>query len=413
MCGRISMTRKDQLVRATDLDALSCRRSANEKGYFEPADPYIQPLVGAYEQCLLLCEGYTHNSATKTLRNAFRDSKFPLINRGTFYRTYSVDRLVSDFIAEHRKCQIVALGAGSDTRAFRILGSAAAAHVSYTEIDFPEQTRIKRVAILKLRLLQKAIGCSIAGVDGGEAEEGAGCAPGGEVGAGVGAVPGSGCGIAAGEGVRPGFAGEGARPGFADRAAMTAAQFQALPTDLHLDRYHMIGVDLRALDGASDRLSFLERHTPTLLLSECVLCYLTPEENGRVLQFWSLLLEHVSIAMYDPMGLDDAFGRTMADNLAQRGLDLASFLLYPDLSSRKAWLERLGFSAHLTDLALVGGYGPAEMAWISPSEWTRVSRLEMIDEVEEISMLLKHYCLIYAEHNLCLGFVHNLKWLMS
>lgn len=356
-------TNRDKLVRATDLDALSCRLSANGKGYFSPPDRFIADLLKAYESNLQYCSGYTQLSAGRTIRTAFGGQKFPLINRGTYVRTVAIDEVVSRFIVEHGKCQIVALGGGSDTRAFRVLEQYPNT-VEYTEIDFPELTRIKKIAISKLPVLRQLLG------------DGSGS--------------------------------------MAPIEITSKEQMDNLDPELHLPNYHLVAFDLRKLDSEGFRkFAFLRKNVPTLLISECVLCYLTPDENISVLKFWKSLFSELAVVLYDPMSLDDVFGQTMAQNLSRRGLDLLTFTKYPDLAARKQlFQETLGYKAYLTDLALVGGYGPQEESWINPQDSVRVARLEMVDEVEEIHLLLRHYCLIYAEHGMRLQFVQLLQWRM-
>ena len=38
------------------------------------------------------------------------------------------------------------------------------------------------------------------------------------------------------------------------------------------------------------------------------------------------------------------------------------------------------------------------VVWIDHKEMGRINKLEMIDEIEEIRLLLEHYCLIYGEY---------------
>lgn len=335
--------RQDKLVRATDLDALSCRHSANAKGYFSNPDAFISDLMASYQKNLPFCEGYTQLSAGRTLRALFQDGKFPLINQGTYFRTEAIDRLVSEFARENGKCQIVSLGGGSDTRCFRVLESNP--DVSYSELDFPESVKIKKLAICQNSKLQQILKCELE-------------------------LP----------------------------IVNSREELARLDPDLHTPNYHLLGLDLRSLyTSGREKLNFLDWNQPTLVISECVLCYLTPEENQNVLLFWKQW-GRVSLVIYEPMSLNDAFGETMAMNLLNRGIDLQTFTKYPNLASRQQLFQQLGFVAKLTDMALLGGYGDVELSWVAPKERLRVSRLEMIDEVEEIRMLLQHYCLVYAEH---------------
>lgn len=348
--------RQDKLVRATDLDALSCRFSASNKGYFNPPDVYIGDLLKSYDQNLQYCEGYTQLSAGRTLRSAFKEGKFPLINRGTYFRTEAINRVVNEFIAGYSPCQIISLGGGSDTRCFRVLEKAN--NVTYTEIDFPESAKIKKIAISQNRQLQSIVHSQLDPL-----------------------------------------------------SAKSKDELASMDSDLHTDNYHLIGLDLRSLLAGDDKFAFLDTAVPTLVISECVLCYLTPEENEKVLRYWKESFLRVSLLIYEPMSLNDAFGQTMAQNLLSRGIDLQTFVKFPDLKSRRDFFaETLGLDVKLADMALVGGYAAPSRTWIPKDELFRVSRLEMIDEIEEIRLLLQHYSLIYAESGGILDSVVLLNW---
>jgi len=92
-------TDPDAPVRATDNDAAIARLSAVRKGYL--TDPYIAALVP---------------------RAHLQPPRPPLINIGTYLRSRGIDHLVDGWfrLAGGRKVQIVSLGAGSDTRFWRL-----------------------------------------------------------------------------------------------------------------------------------------------------------------------------------------------------------------------------------------------------------------------------------------------------
>lgn len=99
-------TDADAPVRATDNDAALARLSAVQKRYL--IDPYISALVP---------------------RAHFQQPRPPLINIGTYLRAQGIDELVESWIRvagqraeneEDKKVQIVSLGAGSDTRFWRL-----------------------------------------------------------------------------------------------------------------------------------------------------------------------------------------------------------------------------------------------------------------------------------------------------
>lgn len=353
--------KKDKSIRATDLDALSCRFCANAKGYFVPPDVYIQDLLRSYEHNLQYCQGYTALSAGRTLRSLFKDPKYPLINRGTFFRTQLINTIVERFIASHDRCQIVSLGGGSDTRSFRVLQEHESG-VRYAEVDFTELVKIKKAAILLNPAILKAVGLE----------------------------------------TEPTY--------INDKVA-----FESLDPEVHTPKYDLMPLDLREINLQGDKLLlYLKKDMPTLVISECVLCYLTPEDNEKVLQFFKLNFEDLAVIMYEPMGLEDAFGQTMEQNLTSRGIDLHTFKKYPDLKSREAFFrDTLGFkTVKSTDLAEIGGYASNNLSWLLEKELARATRIEMIDEVEEIRLLLQHYCLILAHKGKeTPSNILDLKWL--
>ena len=99
--GRERGTDADSAIRQTDTDAALARLSAVKKGYIE--DPFIALLLP---------------------RAQFQPARPPLINIGTYVRSESIDALVEQWLGfceqQDTVCQIVSLGAGSDTRFWRI-----------------------------------------------------------------------------------------------------------------------------------------------------------------------------------------------------------------------------------------------------------------------------------------------------
>lgn len=88
-------------IRLTDADAALARLSAVQKGYLQ--DPFVKHLVP---------------------RAHLQPPRPPLINVGTYVRSSAIDKLVEGWLLlaeqENKQCQIVSLGAGSDTRFWRI-----------------------------------------------------------------------------------------------------------------------------------------------------------------------------------------------------------------------------------------------------------------------------------------------------
>ena len=150
----------DAAIRETDNDAAVSRLSAVKAGYL--SDPFAAHFV----------------------KRASATPRPPLINVGTFVRTWAIDELVQQFLdAEpprsgtgtdthpYSRKQIVSLGAGTDSRAFRILDAKRkAGHAAnstalsrsrlarYIEVDFPEATTKKAMLIRQKKDLAELLG---------------------------------------------------------------------------------------------------------------------------------------------------------------------------------------------------------------------------------------------------------------
>ena len=278
---------------------------------------------------------------------------------GTFVRTTALDRIVNTFLCSPppstpplppppdggraevggRK-QVVSLGAGSDTRFFRLRQSLpphTLANLVYHEIDFAAVTAPKIAAIMRNRF----------------------------------------------------FAAEEAAGAVVDEAAGSLA----LPSSASAS-YYIHPLDLRTLKpDCQVPLTGVETDIPTLFLSECCLIYLSPEEADGILRWvTTAFMGDVGIALYEPIGGEDAFGKVMIQNLAARGIVLKTLKKYSSLERQKARLRALGFASG-QDAADV--YFASEH-WVADAEKERIGRLEMLDEVEEWRMLARHYCVAWG-----------------
>lgn len=96
----------DAPIRQTDNDAAVARLSAVQKHYLD--DLFVKHLVP---------------------RAHLQPNRPPLINIGTYIRTRGIEDLVDGWLSsakkQGKKCQIVSLGAGSDTRFWRIAVSGS------------------------------------------------------------------------------------------------------------------------------------------------------------------------------------------------------------------------------------------------------------------------------------------------
>ncbi|GAA5930745.1 hypothetical protein JCM3775_003855 [Rhodotorula graminis] len=341
---------EDAAVRSTDTDALVSRCSAASLAYL---DDTISPLFLAPAQ----------------RRNL--DRRPPLINLGTHARTYAIDRLVVDFLDRqvgHQPCQVVSLGAGTDSRFWRIRNSFQQQHrdwncAHWVEVDFPEATSAKARVVASKPVLRDALGGNVKVEHGG----------------------------------------------------------QGLSSTL----YSLLPGDIRSLDGltsslvsptssssapsssdppAPTRTAPLSPSLPTLLLLECVLVYVPPAAADALLAWFARTWGAArpggaedrapggAVVMYDPFGLDDKFGEVMRRNLAARGLSLPGAPATPTLESLEARLMRAGARGQ------VGSRTVREIRerCLPREELERVNALERIDEVEELNLVLEHYAVSWA-----------------
>ena len=162
-------------------------------------------------------------------------------------------------------------------------------------------------------------------------------------------------------------------------AVSSAAGYQLRAADLR---------DVSALEAALADAGWRPAE-PTLVLAECVLVYLPPEAAAAVVALFGGAPGGGALAVYEQIGPDDPFGRTMVDNLRRRNCAL--------LASPRAR------AARRRRRAPAAGYSRAEAvpvleyyeAAVSADERRRVERLELLDELEEW-LLLSHYAVALA-----------------
>ncbi|KAL1409049.1 carboxy methyl transferase for protein phosphatase 2A [Vanrija albida] len=325
----------DDAIRSTDDDAAASRLSAVSLGYLD--DPFVSLLY----------------RPQRIGRDSSSTHKPPLINIGTHHRTAALDAVVDSFLSASatasRPAQIVSLGAGSDTRFWRLAARQDFRLGKYVEVDFPHLTSVKAQRIAKSKVLVSALG------EAPPAAAGAPMAP-----------P-----------AKPYKVGHGG-------------------TSLSSERYTLLPVDLRT-PGALDQVAAaLDPDAPTLVISECVFCYMEPEASREVLAWFGSRFENVASVVYEMCGLNDAFGAVMKRNLAARNLSLPGALPFPTAQSQaERFLDpRLGDGVFTKS--------GAKSLWsirsdvVSDAEQARISKLEFLDEIEELRLVLSHYVVAWG-----------------
>ncbi len=274
---------------------------------------------------------------------------------GTYVRTKAIDDLVDAFLAKDpsQKKQIISLGAGSDTRFFRLMSKHPhpsgvgfdRPNVLYHEFDFSENTTHKLKPVYKTSDVCRHV----------------------------------------------------ATPWYWSNSKTTMDPEQDHDT-LHAGNYHVQPLDLRTLDSSSkcpEAFEYIEKDLPTLIISECCLVYLAPAVADRVALYFTQHLfpatTPLGLVLYEPINPHDAFGKVMVSNLAARGIELQTLRKYGSLEAQAARMKAYGFE----------GSGGADInaLWeksVDEKEKERVAGLEMVDEVEEWELLAGHYCVCWG-----------------
>jgi len=355
----------DITIQGTDTDAALSRLSAVELGYLD--DPFAEFLAqntapGPPTRRLpIINRGNPHPCQhTHTQPKPKPKPKHP-INRppGTYTRTTAIDTIVNHFLASTSGSprQIVSLGAGTDTRALRLFTTTPPTphtDILYHEIDFPA------ISAKKLATVRTA------------------------------------------PRLRPVLTITDTFPTF------WAAHSASEPSN----QLRCHGVDLRVLASpsrkpqqepqapepgsesgppSSELIQGLRHDIPTLLISECCLCYLSPEQASAVLSHFTQRIHDLGIVLYEPVRPDDPFGRMMVTNLAARRIHMPTLEVYKLPSDQAQRLVDAGFEK--VEQMTVDRIWER---WVSPDEKERVDSLEGLDEVEEWLLLAGHYIVAWG-----------------
>ncbi|XP_024903045.1 leucine carboxyl methyltransferase 1 [Pteropus alecto] len=262
-----------------------------------------------------------------------KERKAPEINRGYFARVYGIGQLIKAFLRKTEcHCQIINLGAGMDTT-FWILKDQDLLPSKYFEVDFPMiVTRKLHTIKLKPPLSQPILELHCE---------------------------------------------------------------DTLQMDGHLldsKRYAIIGADLRDIPELEEKLKKCNMNTqlPTLLVTECVLVYMTPEQSANLIKWAASSFVTAMFVNYEQVNMEDRFGQIMVENLRRRQCDLAGVEICKSLESQKQRLLSNGWET-------VSAVNMMELYSRLPrTEVSRIESLEFLDELELLEQLMQHYCLCWA-----------------
>lgn len=278
-------------------------------------------------------KGYWKDSCIQYFVRNVGERKAPEINRGYYARVKGVNLLLDAFLRKtERRCQVINLGAGLDTTFWRLKEENLLPQ-KFFEVDFPTVVARKIHYIKTKPPLFKPI--------------------------------------------------------------IDVHSTDSLLLEPHLldsDRYCIVGADLRDTPGLDEKLKRLQLDPdlPTLLLSECVLVYMTPSQSSNLVR-WAAETFHTAMFInYEQVNMSDRFGQVMIENLLRRQCTLAGVELCQSLDSQRERFLKTGWEqASALDMMTVYGVLPQD-------DVARMERLEFLDEKELLQQLLQHYCICWA-----------------
>ncbi|NWH39971.1 LCMT1 methyltransferase, partial [Chloropsis hardwickii] len=161
---------------------------------------------------------------------------------------------------------------------------------------------------------------------------------------------------------------------------------------LDSSRYSIVGADLRFSSDLEEKLKkhSLDIQLPTLLVAECVLVYMTPQQSANLLKWAASTFPVAMVINYEQVNMRDRFGQIMIENLQRRQCNLAGVELCSSLDSQRERLLGSGWeNARAIDMMKVYSFLPQ-------ADVKRIEALEFLDEKELFEQLMQHYCICWA-----------------
>lgn len=108
-------------------------------------------------------------------------------------------------------------------------------------------------------------------------------------------------------------------------------------SELCTKSYKLIGADLSQTNTleAALKLCDIDFERPTLLLSECVLTYMTRRTASGVIRWAAESFSNAVFVLYEQINPDDAFGLFMQKHFNTVGSPLKSINFFPTIQSQK------------------------------------------------------------------------------
>lgn len=164
-------------------------------------------------------------------------------------------------------------------------------------------------------------------------------------------------------------------------------------------RYILEPCDLRDVQSTIDLLSRLTNpESPTLIISECVLCYMPGRESQTLIDSIMDTYREGAWVSYDPIGgsdPNDRFGTIMQQNLRDsRQLEMPTLLKYNSCetySSRWTQRSKSVFKKNIMDMWQYYSDN------VPQQEKNRLKTLQFMDEIEELKVMQSHYVTFHCQ----------------
>ncbi|XP_069110693.1 tRNA wybutosine-synthesizing protein 4-like [Argopecten irradians] len=257
----------------------------------------------------------------------------PLIHRGYYIRAVTIDYILKSFLASQPgPKQIVSLGAGFDSAYFRLKAAEGLENVSFYEVDFPEVVK-RKCAIIKAK---GVLGNLIPGLHQQKPD-------------------------------------------------------QNPLIEIHTPGYTLVGVDLTQLNTLEAVLTHcgVDTDRPTLLLSECVLTYMTRRCSSAVLKWASETFANAVFVLYEQINPSDAFGLFMQRHFQVVGSPLRCITAFPTIQSQRERFLKMGWER--TEALDMNQF---YTSLVTGPQRHLVEMMEPFDEYEEWHLMCGHYMIM-------------------
>ncbi|SCU91958.1 LAFA_0F06964g1_1 [Lachancea sp. 'fantastica'] len=322
----------DRAIQQTDYDAFSCKICAISKKYL-PSSKEVEfcEMQGFSE----LHIAYTQHLRTLNRRAYSKVQKAvqygqPLMNYGTYLRTLAIDLEVKLFLEKAAKenTKIQVLNLGCGSDLRMLFFLNRYPQLTWVDLDFPESVSLKAKILKKDKQFRDLLG---------------------------------------------------------EPQGVSDIEYIS-------DRYSLKSCNLNNIQKVLDiLLEFTRPEFPTLVITECVLCYMDLSRSQALIDNVISFYQTGTWVSYDPIGgndTDDKFGSIMQANLWEsRQLELPTLMFF---NSTEKYAQRFEDESKHTQIETMWQYYVQQ---IPEEEKNRLKSLQFLDEIEELRLILSHYVL--------------------